>query len=359
MVYKSPVSSYIRSSMNDLSDTLIKLLIVHQAGNAAQGGSIILSEKEQELSQEYWQQTLVNFFLKPFNEAEQYQLETEENLVYTTVKNIFEDDSNRLKASKQLAEHFHLKSSTVFAKSGELYIVYFEQVPFDGSYTDAIGLFHTAVKDSFLKINTSPTGINLCIEEGIDLKKPEKGILLLRKDQNKGFLALIHESSSSKQGNEDFWKKTFLKAQPIFNSYHHTNEALGMCKLFISNELQEQFDTNKTDQIDILQRSMHYFKTHDQFQLGEFNKEVLHHPALIDCFTEYKQQYEVAKQVQIDDEFAINPAAIQKQQRFFKSILKLDKNFHVYVHGRRDLIEKGYDETTGKHYYKLFFDEEK
>jgi hypothetical protein len=104
---------------------------------------------------------------------------------------------------------------------------------------------------------------------------------------------------------------------------------------------------------------MDYFKTHDQFQLEEFNKEVLHHPELIDCFAQYKEQYEVAKQVNIEDNFDINLHAVQKQQRFFKSILKLDKNFHVYIHGRKDLIEKGYDERTGKHYYKLFFDEEK
>jgi hypothetical protein len=359
LVYKSQLSSYIRSTMNDLSGTLIKSLIVHQAGNAAQGGALILSEKEQDLFHEYWQQTLVNFFLKPFNEVEQYRLDTEQNLLYTIAAGLFEDKSQFLAASKQAAEHFHFKSSSVFAKSGELYFVYFEQVPFDGGFIDAIGLFHTTTKESFLKINAKPAGINFSIEEGIDLKKPEKGVILLRKDQNEGFLALIHESTASKQGDADFWKKTFLKAQPITNSYHHTNEALGLCKLFISNELQEQFDTNKTDQIDMLQRSMNYFKTHDQFQLGEFNKEVLHHPEVIDSFTQYKQQYEVAKQVQINDEFDINPAAIQKQQRLFKSILKLDKNFHVYVHGRRDLIEKGYDETTGKHYYKLYFDEEK
>jgi hypothetical protein len=67
----------------------------------------------------------------------------------------------------------------------------------------------------------------------------------------------------------------------------------------------------------------------------------------------------VAKQVTIDNSFDINLEAVQKQQRQFKSILKLDKNFHVYIHGRKDLMEKGYDERTGKHYYKLYFDEEK
>lgn len=331
---------------------------MHQAGNAAQGGALILSETTHDIPDEFWQQTLAHFFLKPFNEVEQYRLSIENNLVYNSVAGVFEGDIPFIIASKTLAEHFHLKSQSVFAKSGELYVVFFENIPFDGSFTEAIGLFHTSTKDQYLKVATKPTGVNLSIEEGIDLKKPEKGVILLRKDQNQGFLTLIHESTSSKQGDAAFWKTAFLQASPIINSYHNTNETLGMCKLFISNELNEHFDTNKTDQIDMLQRSMDYFKTHDQFQLDQFSKEVLYHPEVIDSFTQYKQQYEVAKQVNIEDEFPINPAAIQKQQRHFKRILKLDKNFHVYVHGRRDLIEKGYDESTGKHYYKLYFDQE-
>jgi hypothetical protein len=66
----------------------------------------------------------------------------------------------------------------------------------------------------------------------------------------------------------------------------------------------------------------------------------------------------VAKQVVIEDEFSIHVAAVKKQQRFFKAVVKLDKNFHIYIHGRKDLVEKGYDEKSGKQFYKLYFDKE-
>jgi hypothetical protein len=346
--------------MNDISNVSIRSLIVHQAGNAAHGGRLILSENILELGDEFLCGVLTNFFLKPLNEADQYQFDAEQNLLFTACNQLFNDPDSFLTVSKQIAEHFHLKSQTGFAKSGELYIVHFENIAFDDKIQHAIGVFYTSTRENFLKIAAKTPEITLSLEEGIDLKKPEKGFLLFNMNQNDGYLALIHESASSaKQGDPSFWKQSFLKVKPISNSFHHTNAALGMCKLFISNELNEQFETNKVDQIDMLQRSMDYFKTHDQFQMDEFNKEVLHHPEVIDSFTQYKQQYEVAKQVSIENEFDINPAAIQQQQRLFKSILKLDKNFHVYVHGRRDLIEKGYDEITGKSYYKLYFDEEK
>ncbi|KAF0240799.1 MAG: hypothetical protein FD136_789 [Chitinophagaceae bacterium] len=345
--------------MNDLSTVLIKSLIVHQAGNAAQGGRLFLSEKPLDMDIQDLQKFLVPFMLKPINEAEQYRLGIDQNLVYTSIAQFFANENSFEKLSKQLAEHFHLKSSNAFAQSGELFVVHFQQVPFGSQFVDAIGIFHNSTKETYLKTASKTAGIDLLLDEGIELKKPEKAVLILKQDSAEGFLAYAFESSNAKQGDGAFWKQAYLQLSPIINSYHNTNAALGMCKLFISNELNEQFDTTKKDQIDMLQRSMDYFKTHDHFQLEEFGKEVLHHPEVIDCFNEYKQQYEVAKQVSIEEQFDINLTAVQKQQRFFKSILKLDKNFHIYIHGRKDLIEKGYDEKSGKHYYKLFFDEEK
>ncbi len=162
----------------------------------------------------------------------------------------------------------------------------------------------------------------------------------------------------NKQQEAQYWVNDFLQVTPYNNQYHATQNALSMCKLFISNELPEKFEVNKSDQIDLLNRSLEYFKTKEQFQLEEFAQEVIHHPEVVNAFNEYKQKFAEAKNLPITEEFDIHLSAVKKQERIFKSILKLDKNFHVYIHGRKDLIEKGYDEMVGKHYYKLFFDEE-
>ncbi len=152
--------------------------------------------------------------------------------------------------------------------------------------------------------------------------------------------------------------KRFFAGTPYADSYHHTNTALGMCKLFIDNEMQEQFVVIKSDQIDMLNRSMDYFKTKDQFNMDEFAQEVMHHPEVIDTFKQYRQTYEQAKGVNLDDEFDIHLSAVKKQERVYKTVLKLDKNFHIYIHGRKDLIERGYDDAGSKNFYKLYFDEE-
>jgi hypothetical protein len=61
-------------------------------------------------------------------------------------------------------------------------------------------------------------------------------------------------------------------------------------------------------------------------------------------------------QINIAEEFPISPAAVKKTQRHFKSIIKLDKNFHIYIHGDRKMLEQGQDEK-GK-FYMLYFDKE-
>jgi len=49
---------------------------------------------------------------------------------------------------------------------------------------------------------------------------------------------------------------------------------------------------------------------------------------------------------------------VKKMESSYKSVLKLDKNFHIYVHGKREYLEKGYDEDKGMNYYKVYFENE-
>lgn len=51
-------------------------------------------------------------------------------------------------------------------------------------------------------------------------------------------------------------------------------------------------------------------------------------------------------------------SAVKKSSRSMKSVIKLDKNFHIYVHGGEGLIKKGYDPETGMAFYQLYFKEE-
>jgi hypothetical protein len=79
--------------------------------------------------------------------------------------------------------------------------------------------------------------------------------------------------------------------------------------------------------------------------------------SLIKSFQNFDNSYRQNNDIEIENKFEISNQAVKKQARVFKSVLKLDKNFHIYIHGNRDLIEQGV-EKDGRRFYKIYFNEE-
>ncbi len=133
---------------------------------------------------------------------------------------------------------------------------------------------------------------------------------------------------------------------------------MNITKNFVTKQLTEEFEVSKTDQIDLLNRSVEYFKSHDSYNREEFENEIFNNADVIDSFRDFDQRFREENKIEINDEFGISNQAVKKQARIFKSVLKLDKNFHIYIHGNRSLIEKGVDDN-GRKFYKIFYNEEK
>jgi len=60
---------------------------------------------------------------------------------------------------------------------------------------------------------------------------------------------------------------------------------------------------------------------------------------------------------QSSDSFPISQRAVKSQSNVYKSVLKLDKNFSVYIHGDKSMIERGM-EPNGRKFYKLYYENE-
>ena len=130
---------------------------------------------------------------------------------------------------------------------------------------------------------------------------------------------------------------------------------MSLTKNFVTKHLNEKFELSTTDKADYLNRSVEYFKTNEQFDEKQFVQEVFFHEEVIDTFGKYKEQYQENNKIQLDDEFNISTQVVKKQAKSFKSVLKLDNNFHIYLHGDKQLIEKGFDEEKNMNYYKVYF----
>jgi hypothetical protein len=140
------------------------------------------------------------------------------------------------------------------------------------------------------------------------------------------------------------------------DEYHNTQNILSLCKNFVKNELPQHFEVSKADQVDLLNKSVKFFKENENFNMAEFANEVIGQPEIIESFNQYKSSFQQDYDVEIADNFAISESAVKKQARSLKSVIKLDKNFHIYIHGDRELIELGEDKN-GK-FYKVYYEEE-
>ena len=110
-------------------------------------------------------------------------------------------------------------------------------------------------------------------------------------------------------------------------------------------------DTFEADQGFLLSRMASLFSW-----LTKVAYEVMEQPDIIKRFNQYKTAYAKEHEMEFADDFDISENAIKKQARTFTNVIKLDKNFHIYIHGNRDLIEQGEDKK-GK-FYKVYYREE-
>jgi hypothetical protein len=129
-------------------------------------------------------------------------------------------------------------------------------------------------------------------------------------------------------------------------------------KNFVQEKLDETFELEKADKIDLMNKSMNYFKEKETFVQEEFEEEVLGNPQAIALFQDFKAGFEDEFDSPFQASFEIADKAVKKMESSYKSVLKLDKNFHIYVHGKREYLEKGYDEDKGMNYYKVYFENE-
>jgi hypothetical protein len=106
-------------------------------------------------------------------------------------------------------------------------------------------------------------------------------------------------------------------------------------------------------------RAAKYFQDNETFDQAEFSEQVLKRPAFTQIFEEQKADFESTLTTAIPPEVDINERAVKKHsKRFTKSVIKLDKNFHLYVHGNEEMIERGVDDQKGLNFYKIYFKKE-
>lgn len=338
-------------------------LSIHRVGNKLQDEFYVLSDDSLEIEDEFLSNLLMQYYLKPFEKVnEVYRFIHSSNLnlneLFHFSTEVFKNKGKFHEVSQQITKYLYDLTNHPKIKSGELYVAYFNNVQIEGELLDVIGIFKSETKETYLKVYPEDKGFFMGYEQdGINIQKLDKGCLIFNTDAEEGFKVLVVDQTN-KANEAVYWKDEFLQLKIRNDSFNQTNNTLSVYKSFVTNKLEDDFEMNKADKIDLLNRSMKYFKEKESFEIDEFSNEVIGNPKAIESFKTFKQNYEKEFDTEIADSFDISSPAVKKQAKVFKSVLKLDKNFHIYIHGNKELIEKGFDDDKSMNYYKVYFKEE-
>jgi hypothetical protein len=345
--------------MIDFTRALLTHLSIHFCGNKGLGEELTLSEKIIELKDDFVKETLVRYFTQPFKTDVYYQFKGKVDLSLDSAANLSEDifksQSDFLPSSQKIAKLLYNQTLHPKISGGEFYVCYFKDVLVDAVLCDTIGLFKTENRETFLKVYEHVGEFEVGCETGININKLDKGCLIYNTDKKDNYKISLVDTNNRIAECAGYWQEDFLNAELKTNAYYYTKNFMDTSRGFCEEILTEANNVPKQDQMMMLNRSTGYFKDKDTFNVKEFEKEVLVQPELISAFKDYRQDYNQKLDLTAIDEFEVSPTAVKKNAKYMRSVVKLDKNFHLYIHSRHDYVERGYDEEKGLKYYKLFY----
>jgi hypothetical protein len=343
--------------MIDFSRAELTHLSIHYVGNKSLGEELALSEKLITLKDDFVKDSLIGYFLSPFKTDiyHQFKKRGQTSIVAAACDELFKNREEFVSRSRDLASWLYDQSVHAKIKPGELYVCYFRNAMVDGELTDAVGFFKSETRETFLKVEQHLGEFEIDCETGINLSKLDKGCLVFNTDKKNGYKLSVIDNNNRNAECALYWEEDFLGATLKANAYYHTSNFLDTSRGFCEEVLTEANNVNRQDQQMMLNRSTSYFKDRDKFNLQEFEKDVLVEPQVIEAFRDYRTDFNKRMERTAIDDFEVSQTAVKKNQKYMRSVVKLDKNFHIYIHSKHEFVEKGYDDEKGLKFYKLYF----
>ncbi len=341
--------------MIEFNDATISKIVFHRISTEDENS--ILSDNVFEIANKVDEETLKRIFLKSFQaNAVTYEFTHDVDVelnVLLKISSSIQQGEDFLAKSINIHQHLKAVSKHPNIKDGDLFIVHFHDIKLDNKYHDALGIYKIENKESFIETTAQSNGqIGFGFRKGIGSKRLDKACLIIFTEQPYTVLVIDNNRTET-----DYWQNEFIKVGLRNDNVNITNQFLTLTKNFVTQQFPTEFEVSKADQIDLLNRSVEYFKSHENFDKEEFEEEVFQDKGLINSFRNFDANYRDVNAIEIAEDFTISSQAVKKMARVFKSVIKLDKNFHIYIHGDRNLIEQGIDED-GRKFYKIYFNEE-
>ncbi|MBM7609608.1 hypothetical protein JOD29_002884 [Lysinibacillus composti] len=333
--------------MLDVSESKLAQYVFHYVSDSLVFGEEAFSQPEVMLEAAFTQLAFHKIDLE-----QQYEFfhETDIGLneVYTYAKSIFDQESSFLEQSKNIAKHLQSSSQHPNIKSGELFIGLFDQCVMSTEVKKVLAIVKIDEKEMFLDVKNDQNHLTVSGIDGINVKKLNNMAVIVDMGRDEPPAVFI---KTKKKEDVVYWQERFLKIKVADEHYHKTNLALTEVKKYILKE--ENF--SNTEKLGLLNKTLDYFRNEEEFQVNDYIDSVFQKVEAVqkDVIVNTVKPYETV----------ISESAIEKAEKTYKRKIKLDSNIEIQVNVRDieqvdELIEVGFDETTNRKFYKIYFHEE-
>lgn len=333
----------------------ISSLSVHRVGNKAAVEGVELSDKPVEIG-DALAEILKSYFLLAFKDDEKYHFvhptDIELNSVFTYLKKIFKDGDSFHEQSRNIAKFLYEKSEHPNIKRGDFYVIYLKDCILDGETVDAVGLFKSENKDTFIKINPVSGGFSVESHTGMSINKLDKGCLIFNTQAENGYIACVVDNSN--RSDAKYWVNDFLQLKRVEDDYSQTEQAVTLCKTFIK-QLPENYD--KAAKATMMNKVMESLDG-ENVSLDSIANHAFEQAGAADAFMAYAGEFQEKQEVSFKENFQGKSEVVGRRKFSTVTRIKLDDNFEINVLGGEENLERGYDKERGMRYYTLYFEKE-
>lgn len=334
----------------------IDALSVHKIGNKAAVEGVELSETPVALD-EGLSEILKSYFLMAFKDEERYMFthptSLDLNAVFSYVSAIFDDSQSFHEQSINIAKFLYEQSEHPNIKRGDFYVIHFKDCILDGETIDAVGLFKSENKDTFIQINPVAGGFSVASQTGMSINKLDKGCLVFNINRENGYVVCVVDNAN--RSDAKYWVSDFLQLKRCEDDFSQTEQAVAMCKGFISH-LPEEYD--KATKAVMMNKVIETLGE-ERVTVESIAEKAFSPVGARDAFMEYADEFQAKQEMSFKDSFQGKADSISRRGVRTVTKIRLDNNFEISVLGGEDNIERGYDEVRGQRYYMLYFDREK
>lgn len=310
------------------------------------------------------QRTLTDLFLKPFKNLLGHRFHHHSSLdkheMNSHARAIFGSEDGLLAKGCDIAKRLYSKSNHPNIKAGDLCIALIKGIEVDGAKVQGLCILKSESVVPFLSISTHNGDLQLSTEQGINPEKIDKGCLILDHCADQGYYVLTFDRISAESR---FWVRDFLGVQAVTDAAFLTNTYARMAVTFLEEEKSEG-DAAPWEGNHATRDALDYFEGNEQFNLQEFEEQVLKAPDMVEKFAQHRAKVEEEQGQPLEKSFAISKKDVSKAKKKIGSILKLDNNVEIHLKSSfllqpNPTVERGMDDEKGMKFIKIYYHEEK